>query len=470
MIVSKEDFTKYSLLSCDKNFNQNFGFFVRLLRRSRLPFLKTNRLFMSAIQMNMVRHLSYFQECVRKTKKEVKEASSVKDKDFSNQKMLILKEWIRVFQTITDGIAWRNLKFNRPIIRLMSENNSVGHMGKEEVDIYTSYLRHSREFIIINDLTRCLRISDITKILSNGKVVLLELKKSGKLQNDVLRVAAKMKKNKRFFTKQELKQWVAQWAIIDNKITVPLLKNGVVSNNLKAEIISSDIDIKNHFSKIRQLIKSAKKNGYSQEEVEEGYFIKVIFWDRYFVESEKNDDYQIKYGSKPGWIKNNKKILNFSNYDSFRQEEGQYTRNIIPYSVLPFSSKDAVYLMMGHIFIEEFINLDLFKKRFENDGWQVKEPDIFCADKYEPIKEMNKFEDMDKYDRAEEQYVLSKSIDGNRYFCEMPFTLVLIMMTSFYKIDFLIDAANFLFSRKDNCNSKSHPYTINFAKEYKNLI
>lgn len=472
MILSKEEFFKYSELAHNKNYTQQFGYFVGLLRRTRLSYLKNNKMFMSAVQMNMIKALSDLQVKATKTKREIKETKSEKDKSFVEKKLFIFREWIRIFQTIADGIAWRNLKFNRPLIRLMSENNSIGHISEEEVNIYASHLNKLPYFVIINDLTRCLRISDLTQILPNGKVFLYEIKRSGSLIKDTSYIFDEMKKHNRFFSRQELKQWVVQSAVTNNKIEVPVYKDGKIKNSLKAEIINCDNEIKNHFIKIKKLIKEANIRRYSQGEVEEGYFIKVLAIDKINELKEEEIDKNFKYQKDtfnkyaPDWIKKGEnRIINITNYKCFKQEKGQYTRNVLPYSVLPFSSKDCVRLMMGQIYIEVNINLDILKIKFEQAGWKIEEPKIFAKKKYEAKDKLREIEDIEKYEEDDSLYHLSREFENGKYFSSLPFTLIMIMMSSFYGFDFLIDTADYMFKNSQRDMPDYRSVVINYLGE-----
>jgi len=478
MFLSKKEFVKRVSLVGNNNYTQIFSYFVWLLRKTRLPLLKYNGFFMGALQMSMLRTLSKWQKELLTIKKQFLLNPDEKEKKFLEEKMLIYTEWIRVFQTIADGIAWRNLKFNRPVIRLFSENNSPGYLSQDYVKVLCSFLNKVPNFVIANDLTRCLRVSDLTHILPDGKVLLYEIKKSGKLVKDVKYILNDMRKHKRPFSKQEIKQWIVQSSIIDKKIRVPIFENGRVSEELKAEIVESNFPVSTHFSAIKKLIREADKSGYAQKEVEPGYYVKVTAYDK-MLKGPNADGYfkhiEQDIENKPDWLKNPKsKIITLSNYESFIQEEGQYTRNLIPYSVIPFSAKNCIRLMMGGLSLRIYYNLDVLKEKLEKNGWVVTEVNTTKEESKERNKlykkEYREAGNFYKYDLDESLYILTKKDEAGTYKTSLPLTLVLTMMSSMYKSDFLVEGSSSGFLRAQKSKPKGHNITINFLGEKKVLI
>jgi len=479
MISPKEEFKKRAMLVGNKNYLQLFNYFVKLLRKTRLPYLKHNGFFISSLQIIMLKTLSKWQKYLHQIKKDISRTTPEKEKNILEQKLLIYTEWIRIFQTIADGIAWRNLKFNRPLIRLFSENKSPGFINEDYINIFQKYLSRMSGFVIINDLTRCLRISDLTQILPNNKVFLYEIKKSGSVLKDIGYVLKEMKKHKRFFSNQERKQWVAQSAIIGKKIEVPIYQNGRIKEELRAEIIYLDFPIQTHFSTIKKLIKKADNNGYALAELEPGYFIEISAYDE--ITKRMNSGQYIQYKkaqfeqNAPEWYKNKKnKIITLSNYDSFLQEGGHYPRNFLPYSVLPFSIKDCVRLMMGCLYLRIYFNLDIFERKIKEAGWVVKKEEkdsIFFKKQRELYKkEYQEKGSIYKYKVDESLYHLSRNNENGTYETSILTTQILIMLTSMYKTDFLVDEINYLYSEARKIKPERRTITINYLGEQKTLV
>ncbi len=484
MILPKEEFKKRAMLVGNKNYSQFFPWFVKLLKKSRFPYLKYNGFWMGAMQMNMLKALFKLQNEMRQVKIELAQATTKKGKSQKGKKLLIYKEWIRVLQTIADGVAWRNLKFNRPLIRLFSENNPPGHLNQinqNYVSVLSSYLGRMPNLVLINDLTRCLRIADLTRIFPGGRIILYEIKKSGKLVKNMNAIFNEMRRHKRFFSKQELKQWVVQSAIMNKKISVPILMNGRTHDELKAEIIDLDFPIQTHFAAIKELIKKADNNGYcyAQAELEQGYFIEISAYDE--VVKKNNPDRSLQYRKvqfekyAPEWLKNKKdRITTISNYESFLQEKGQYTRNILPYSTLPFSAKNCVRLMMGYLHVKIYYNLSILEEKIKKMGWTIKkkEKSLSYLKKQNQMarREYEKPGNFYKYNLNEVLYYLSKEDENGTYRTAILTTQVLIMLSSMYKTKFLINGINLLYSKAKKESRGAGTITINYLGEQKVLV
>ena len=483
MILPKEEFKKRAMLVGSKNYSRFFPWFVKILKKSRFPYLKHNGFWMGAMQMNMLKTLFRLQNEMRQVKTGIAQAKTKKERKRKQKKLLIYKEWIRVLQTIADGIAWRNLRFNRPIIRLFSENNPPGHLNQinqNYINVLNSYLGKMPNLVLVNDLTRCLRIADLTRIFSDNKIILYELKKGGKKAKDMNTIFNEMRRHKRFFSKQELKQWVVQSAIINKKILVPILINGKTHDKLKAEIVDLDFPIQTHFSEIKRLIKKADNNGYcyAQAELEQGYFIEISAYDE--AVKRNNSDKILRYrkaqyeNNTPGWVKNRKKIITISNYESFLQERGQYTRNILPYSILPFSAKNCVRLMMGYLHVKIYYNLNTLEEKIKKMGWVIKKKEKSLS----YLKKQNQMAKMEyeesgnfyKYNLDEVLYYLSKKDESGTYNTAILTTQVLIMISSMYKTKFLIDEIDLLYSKAKKRRRGMGTITINYLGEQKVLV
>ena len=139
MMLDKKEFIGKATLIYHSGYNANFNAFTSMVRLSRLPILRRNGFFMAALQSNMLKSLAGFQEELRNAQKEVKEAKDGKSKKKAERSVLVQRQWIRVLQTIADGIAWRSYRFNRPLLRVMSENSAPGDLKQDGYD-YLSFL------------------------------------------------------------------------------------------------------------------------------------------------------------------------------------------------------------------------------------------------------------------------------------------------------------------------------------------
>lgn len=96
--------------------------------------------------------------------------------------LVVLDRIVRQFKSVGDAIAWRRFKFRRlPIIALSRDDGGGPMVGKEGlayergrvVDIWKAH----RHFALLNGLTNCMRVADVTEF-AGDQIVLHEVKKN----------------------------------------------------------------------------------------------------------------------------------------------------------------------------------------------------------------------------------------------------------------------------------------------------
>lgn len=465
-------------LVASKNYTQLFPYFVRVLKRTRIPFLKRNGFWVGVLQLGMLRNLPKFQGEVRLIRDKFKDSSiTEKEKKNLRHRLMIYQEWIRIYQTIADGIAWRVLNFNRPVLRLLSENDSPGHIHPPYAEILKKFVSSS-DTVLINDLTRYLRIGDLTRVTKDGRVLLYELKKDGGVivgMSDIFRETKKHGATS--LSRQRHRHWTAQMSMVNQSINIPIISGDRVRDEHRADIIVADFPISHNFDAIKSLIKKANKSGLEQAELEEGYFVEVTAFDAILSKTKGTDDiksYPLLTRKKqsvferPEWCRDKKtKIMDLSSFESFMREGNQFPRNFTPQSVLPFSSKDCVRLMMGLLEIRTILNLDFLKKKLEELGWSVREIEPLSKP---PKKDRGLTGEFMPELPNEDFLDLSKSDENGKYHTVIPLTLILIALSSYYKIDFILKAVNDGFERGRKEKPKGRNMTINFTGESKVLV
>lgn len=465
-------------LAAHRNYTKLFSCFVKLLRRTRIPFLRKNGFWIGVIQLGMLRTLPKFQEEARSIRNKLRDSSITgKEKEDLEHRLMIYQEWIRIYQTIADGIAWRALNFNRPVLRLLSENDSPGHIHPPYAEILKKFVGSS-DVVLINDLTRYLRIGDLTRVTKDGKVFLYELKRDGNIilgMSDIFKDAKKHGASS--ISKQKHRHWTAQMSIVNQSINIPVISGDRIKEEHRADIVDSDFPISHHFAAIKSLIKKANKSGFEQVELENGYFVEVTAFDTILSKVKHNDDIESHPSitqkkeaifKRPEWCKDKKtRTIDLSSFESFMREGGQFPRNFTPQSILPFSSKDCVRLMMGLLEIRIILNLDLLKKKLKEAGWNVREikPSSLTSRKGGGLtgEFMQELQNEDFLD-------LSKSDGSGTYHTVIPLTLILIALSSYYKIDFILKAVDEGFDRGKIEKPRGRRVTINFIRESEVLV
>lgn len=468
---------KRAQLVAFENYTQMFPWFVRALRLSRIPFLKKNHFWIGVLQLGMLRNLPRFQGWLRETRTKLEnETLGKKEREHLEHIALIQHEWIRIYQTIIDGVVWRVLNFNRPVLRLLSENEGPGHIHLPYADILKKFISSS-DIILINDLSRYLRIGDITRITKEGKILLYELKKNGRVvsgMSDIFQEARRHGSGS--ISKQRHRHWTAQMSIANRSINIPVISGNLVRDEHRADMIDSNIFIPHHFNALERLIKKANETGFEQEEIEEGYFVEVTAFDTILFSVKESDDMKTNVlthrkleaeNQRPSWLKDKKaRNIDLSSFESFVYEGTQFPRNFTPQSVLPFSSRNCVRLMMGHLEIKVYYSIKVLKKKLEERGWRVKEVEQLAR----PVKERTLTGEFLPELPSEDFLDLSKREGDGEYHTIIPLTLILIALSSYYKTCFLLDAMEDGFERNKIEKPSGRKITINFTQEHTVLV
>jgi len=215
--------------------------------------------------------------------------------------------------------------------------------------------------------------------------------------------------------------------------------------NREYHIIDLNFEIKTYIKKIKKLIRLADKNGSATDLLEPGYHISIVAVDKlYKIKDEAMvqrvlDEVTSFDPNKEGW---SNLTFPFSNYDTFYSSIHEGIKNFTPYSVLPLSAKNCVRLMMGQLFIRVSFDLESLKKKFEGCGWTVKMADLKSINRKNKdiIKKIQAGEGfMFEYVVDEIIFTLSKTDEEGTFVYEFPLTLIIIMISAFYRVDFLID-------------------------------
>lgn len=106
----------------------------------------------------------------------------------------------RQLRSVGDALAWRMLRYDRQAVLVIGDNPSPGPMVKRadrsaahdrgldaEVDALDEFNRTGGQVALLNSLSNCLRIGDITLVQDDGGVTLHEIKSNGRRQGSVQR-------------------------------------------------------------------------------------------------------------------------------------------------------------------------------------------------------------------------------------------------------------------------------------------
>lgn len=442
----------------------------RTLTFSRLPILKRNSVYLLFLQKVMAHQLSKFQLTIQEGKKLLFEETNILNRQSLIKRLEAHKQLSRVLQTIADGIAWRNLGCQRALMRLLSENDSPGYIDKE-LDIIMGL--KSNGVIIVNDLTRFCRIGDFTHILPDGKIIIYEAKTSKSKTKlfdarDIINKATGRGSPK--ITIQERRHFLTQNSIIKGRIEIPIFKDGTVIKSLEADIVDIDIPIKTYFRQLREIIKRADKDFLAYAPLEPGYFLKVQSYDALEKPNRHTREsidlcYKRFKDSAPKWMeKIEDNIIVYDSYYSFVNENNQFARNVIPYSLLPLDAKQCMRIMFGHVRAKVYFDLNYLEQKLIDKGWVVTR----CP--MNPSHTTESERDMFRKDFEDAVFRVSRVTNEGQYSTSISGTEIIQMISSFYSTDFLLDSVDYRFMTKKTRLHGSSKIAPNYPNEKQALF
>lgn len=428
------------------------------LRMSRLPLLKWNGRFLFYLQKRMVIDLSIAQRLEKQEEERVAQEADEKKRKFINLRIMAHKNTARSIQMIADGIIWRNIDYNRQLMRLISDKpNGPGPIEKE-VDTILRTIPPKDHVVIVNDLTRFCRTGDFTTIKKNGEVTIVEAKKrkAGIGYYDVFGLIKRRKKQEGSkYTRQEINQFILQGAILNKRMLVPLPESVEIKGMLGYPIVPVPIEIPHHIKRVKKLINESRKKFYAGELVEPGVYIEVLSWDKFFVTSRRNKNkFNILHTNaqncenkkRPQWVKDGPiETLMFSTHFLFTKKIG-IARNLTPFSVLPFKALDCVRLMTGSLEVVSYLHLPHLKKKLEETGWTVIERDWKRVFKHEgEYRKEGEVGDIPFPANPKSTIRVRKVDNGMTYQRTIDYTEIVQFLSAYYHSDFLIRSLSYGF-------------------------
>ncbi len=347
------------------------NYFEKVLRATRSK-LHNNKDTLLAIQLKLARIETQLWDLLREGRGKAKllhaktslTPQETKDLRGFEENILIHEQLIRISRTICDGIAWRHLKYNRAFLLSSARGFGTGRVDVNSREFQSEFewaYRISKalnSLVLINDLTRFLKVGDLTEINQNVAFI-HEIKKYGK---DV----------KNMFTLQNVKGK----AKISNQAKRLLelqriaFAGGAKISDTNVDTKKIDLELKTYTNKIKKLIRQSEKKMIVSENIEACLHVEVT---NFKTIAEKKASIEELKGLSPK-IETTDLLLTHSNWDSFyADKQGNFLRGAPPYSVYPFSAKDCLNLMSGNYLVKCTINVTKLKQILKENNWDIEE-------------------------------------------------------------------------------------------------
>lgn len=336
----------------------------------------------------------------------------------------IHKHLVRISRTIFDGVAWRSLGYNRLFLTSAARSATAGAFNIEQKSTKSLYgwamgiQKSHKSLVLINDITRFLRIGDLTEVYK-GRAVIHELKKNGDriINFKTIRPGSAV-------TSQTRKMMELQTVAMTGRITL--------LDGQKLVQQYSNVNLQTHFKAVEKLIESSDQLIVTKKLIEPFIQLSVFNLSKAWSRPEKFRKY-IKVLRYTGW----KTGYQFSqtNYDQFFYDElGNFIRNIVPYSIFPLKDEYCMKLMSGEILIESTINYEILVYELRKRGWKagIVMPD-FSNDHDEKMKHLFDNKEFLYNDLGEKEGFIQ--IERGPFFMTIPHNWVSKMSSEFMTFD-----------------------------------
>lgn len=256
------------------------------------------------------------------------------EKEKSELDIMLAKRLIKVVQDITDGIAWRALRYNGLLIQRLASKQKTGYLEKtftKDFDVAAQIIEEHGCLVVVNDLTRVLRYGDLT-IVDNDRVYICE-NKGGEASATDGRASRQ---------RQRLKEFCQFYN------TKSRIEKG------EQEILANlDIPFETYLPKVGEAINIAGQEGYCQLQISECLMVEAFFAEQGIPKT------------KP------RPFIRFDNLQLFSEAATRHA----PYTIYPFDNQTCFGLATGRIFLVSYLDIPALQSRFAQSNLSLSFPD-----------------------------------------------------------------------------------------------
>ena len=305
-----------------------------------------------ALQAEMARELRGAQESQRKLEKQLAKTSNSQDTVELNSLVGATKRIGYVIRQIADGIAWRALDYDRPLIQVLAMKPIAGQVNllntPQELEAAARYVAATGGIALINDLTNVLRYGDWMGIRQDGAFFIGE-EKAGK---------GSRKSGRATRQRQRLRQ------------ILEFCRKGVgLTPEGFSQVFVHGVRLKTHLQAIRQLLLDARSGGSAHARLSE-----CVAVDVWHMESVLDDGARLVLHNPFAATSDTVTSHSLLFFDKMSASPA-------PYSIFPFSDHDCADLMIGATCLIGHFDLGRLFRLFREQGLDViqQSEDEACA-------------------------------------------------------------------------------------------
>jgi hypothetical protein len=198
---------------------------------------------------------------------------------------------------------------------------------------------------ILNALTNCLAIADVTVVRHDGSIEIVEVKSS------------KTKSSRKVRQKQAMKE------------VVTLLGTGVGQNegrDVAIEILR--ITPETYLDRVEELLQTAGEKGWAARRISDWLYVEAFDFRKFTAADEvkelTGDVRKVAIGE---WERRGDYIQDMNSLDVIG-----YSPNSAPFSIFPFRARTCIDLLIGAKFYVSFLNVNAVEREFTRKGWTLE--------------------------------------------------------------------------------------------------
>jgi hypothetical protein len=270
-----------------------------------------------------------------------------RDLKFINAEIFLYRAFANVIRSITDGVAWRALGFDRAVLRALCQNRGSQQITSpgtvEELREWSRQFDSGQGIAILNSLTNWLTYGDITLVRNDGSIELLEVKSSGTTSNRVVRQKQRMHE------------------------VVSFIGSGRGSLEGKTvEVCSLDIVPENGLNVLHGLLQQTSNHpGYAATRLSNSAYVECIDF-RVSTDGGGASLLEQRESLTSDWVERSDHVDPSDSLECLA-----FSPNLAPFSVFPFAPSICVDVLTGAKAYRVLLNLSAVAREFEYRGWQV---------------------------------------------------------------------------------------------------
>jgi hypothetical protein len=215
----------------------------------------------------------------------------------------------------------------------------------EELREWSYHFDRGSGIAILNALTNCLAIADVTVVRNDGSIEIVEVKSS------------KTKSSRTVRQKQAMKE------------VVTLLGTGAGQNegrDVAIEILR--ITPETYLDRVEELLQIAGEKGWAARRISDWLYVEAFDFRKFTSADEvKELTDEVRKAAIGEWERRGDQIHDTNSLDVIG-----YSPNSAPFSIFSFRARTCIDLLIGAKFYVSFLNVDAVEREFTRRGWTLE--------------------------------------------------------------------------------------------------